>query len=46
LFSESEIIELCYRARETFWMQPVMIEVTAPVNVCGKFSGLDVLQLF
>lgn len=34
---EDEIIQLCQLAREVFMSQGSLIELEAPVNVCGKF---------
>ena len=35
--SEAEIRELCYRSREIFISQPILLELEAPIKICGKF---------
>jgi serine/threonine-protein phosphatase PP1 catalytic subunit len=34
--SENEIKELCYRSREIFINQPILLELEAPIKICGK----------
>lgn len=33
--AESEIRQLCITAKEVFLRQPILLELEAPVNVCG-----------
>ncbi len=34
--TENEIRGLCIKAREVFLSQPILLELEAPVKVCGK----------
>ena len=34
--SEAEIRELCHRSREIFISQPILLELEAPIKICGK----------
>ncbi|TKR87770.1 hypothetical protein L596_012120 [Steinernema carpocapsae] len=45
---DTEIISLCLKAREIFRSQTVLIEIKAPVRVCGDTHGQysDLLRLF
>ncbi|GAB4856196.1 hypothetical protein Ancab_014121 [Ancistrocladus abbreviatus] len=46
--SESEIRQLCIKAREIFISQPMLLELQAPINICGDIHGQypDLLRLF
>jgi serine/threonine-protein phosphatase PP1 catalytic subunit len=35
--AESEIRKLCVCAKDVFLSQPILLELEAPVNVCGIF---------
>lgn len=37
--SEAEIRELCYRSREIFISQPILLELEAPIKICGKSTS-------
>ena len=45
---ESEIVNLCMFSRETFMNQPVLLEIEAPIKICGDTHGqyYDLLRLF
>lgn len=46
--TEQEITQLCNKAREVFISQPILLELEAPIKVCGDVHGqyYDLLRLF
>lgn len=41
--TENEIRWLCIKSREIFISQPVLLELEAPIKICGKLSSLDIV---
>ncbi|CAD8101679.1 unnamed protein product [Paramecium sonneborni] len=46
--SESEVRGLCIKARDIFISQPILLELEAPLKICGDVHGqyFDLLRLF
>ncbi|CAL5194763.1 unnamed protein product [Lathyrus oleraceus] len=46
--SESEIRQLCISARQIFLSQPILLDLRAPIRICGDIHGQyqDLLRLF
>lgn len=46
--SENEIRALCHKSREIFLSQPILLELEAPLKICGDIHGQynDLLRLF
>lgn len=36
--TENEIRGLCLKSREIFLSQPILLELEAPLKICGKFN--------
>eukprot|EP01116_Phalansterium_solitarium_P025479 TRINITY_DN976_c0_g3_i1.p1 TRINITY_DN976_c0_g3~~TRINITY_DN976_c0_g3_i1.p1 ORF type:complete len:235 (-),score=16.73 TRINITY_DN976_c0_g3_i1:626-1228(-) len=45
---ENDINRLCQKAREVFMNQPILLELEAPIKICGDVHGqyFDLLRLF
>ncbi|XP_019868761.1 serine/threonine-protein phosphatase alpha-2 isoform-like [Aethina tumida] len=45
---EKAIITLCLKARQIFLQQPILLELEAPLNICGDIHGqyFDLLGIF
>lgn len=46
--SEGEVRGLCLKSREIFLQQPILLELEAPLKICGDIHGqyTDLLRLF
>ncbi len=46
--TEAEVVFLCRKGREIFNQQPVLLELEAPIKICGDIHGqyFDLLRLF
>lgn len=46
--TEQEIRGLCLKSREIFINQPILLELEAPLKICGDIHGqyYDLLRLF
>ena len=46
--TENEIRGLCITARDIFMQQPILLELEAPIKICGDVHGqyYDLLRLF
>merc|ERR1712151_1377165 len=46
--TEAEIRGLCLKSREVFLSQPILLELEAPLKICGDIHGqyFDLLRLF
>ncbi|KAA8527763.1 hypothetical protein F0562_035368 [Nyssa sinensis] len=46
--SESEIRQLCLQSKDIFLQQPMLLELEAPVQICGDIKGQysDLLRIF
>jgi len=46
--TENEVRALCLKSREIFLSQPILLELEAPLKICGDIHGqyTDLLRLF
>jgi len=48
ILSETDVRGLCHRSKEIFMKQPILLELEAPIKICGDIHGqyYDLLRLF
>ena len=44
--SENEIRGLCLKSREIFLSQPILLELEAPLKICGKFRHFAMTYIY
>ena len=44
--TENEVRGLCLKSREIFLQQPILLELEAPLKICGKFVFLSLLEIW
>ncbi len=40
ILTEAEICGLCVHSREVFLSQPILLELEAPIKICGTFDSV------
>lgn len=40
---EGEIKMLCVKARDIFMQQPILLELEAPIKICGECINIDLM---
>lgn len=40
--TESEIRGLCLKSRELFLSQPILLELEAPLKICGEYTVVSI----
>lgn len=48
ILTEAEVRGLCVKSRDIFMAQPILLELEAPIKICGDIHGqyYDLLRLF
>lgn len=41
--TEAEVRALCLKSREIFLSQPILLELEAPLKICGKYWSLVII---
>ena len=41
--TEGEVRGLCLKSREIFLSQPILLELEAPLKICGRTKSIDYL---
>lgn len=42
--TEGEVKGLCLKSREIFLQQPILLELEAPLKICGEFANTLIIN--